>query len=196
MRLLVPLFALQLRFRRPALAAETFRFPTFSAIELRGGGIVTIVPGPAQRVTILEGARQITACQVDREGSSSIDTCKERCPPVYGCASRSRRPRCPVWRQRRRADHDTEGFPPQNEIVGSGQRRRQDRRPLDGCGQVSAAVNGGGELLVRPRASYRPRSMAADMCATGAIRRSAARSRAAARSVAVKEARTTSTHRG
>ena len=46
MRSTVPLFALALAASAPALATEIVPVPHFRSVELRGGGDVTVVPGP------------------------------------------------------------------------------------------------------------------------------------------------------
>ena len=49
----------------PAIAAENVPVPAFHNVELIGGGEVTIMPGAAQRVTIVEGSSQFTRMRVD-----------------------------------------------------------------------------------------------------------------------------------
>src|SRR4051794_41182646 len=83
MRSFVPFFAAALAASAPALAVEPVAVPAFRAIQLHGGGIVTITPAPVQRVTLLEGSTQFTRVQVDREGKLRIDTCNEQCPRNY-----------------------------------------------------------------------------------------------------------------
>ena len=72
-----------LTFAAPAVAAEVVPVPQFRSVELRGGGSVTVVPGPVERVTILEGSSQFTHMRVEGDGRLRIDTCDERCPPAY-----------------------------------------------------------------------------------------------------------------
>jgi len=67
----------------PAFAAEVVPVQEFRSVELRGGGAVAVVPGPAERVTIVEGSSQFTHMRVERDGQLRIDTCDERCPPNY-----------------------------------------------------------------------------------------------------------------
>ena len=153
MRSLLPLFAAALMVSAPVLATELVPVPQFSSVQLRGGGVVTLVPGPAQRVTILEGSSQITRMSVERGGELRIDTCEERCPPVYRLRVEIQSPQVPDLAIDGGGQITTvEGFRPQSELSaavnGGG---KIDARSLD-ARQVSAAVNGGGELLVRPRA--------------------------------------------
>ena len=148
----LPLFALALAVSAPALAADTIAVPEFRAVQLRGGGVVTLVSGPAQRVTIVEGSSQFTRMHVEREGRLVIDTCYERCPPVYRMRVVIESPRVPDLAINGGGVIATQsGFQPQPQIVaainGGG---RIDARSVDAA-RVSAAVNGGGEILVRPR---------------------------------------------
>ena len=83
MRRSLTLIAAVVTFAARAAAAEVVPVPQFRSVELRGGGSVTVVPGPVQRVTIVEGSSQFTHMRVERDGQLRIDTCDERCPPVY-----------------------------------------------------------------------------------------------------------------
>src|SRR5436309_893918 len=67
----------------PALAAEVVPVGQFRSVELRGGGFATVVPGPVQRVSIVEGSSQVTHMRVERDGQLRIDTCDDRCPANY-----------------------------------------------------------------------------------------------------------------
>jgi hypothetical protein len=137
----------------PVFATELVPVPQFQSVQLRGGGVVTVIPGPAQRVTILEGSSQFTRMHVERDGQLRIDTCNERCPPVYRLRVEIQSPRVPdLAIDGGGVITAIGGFRPQSElsaaINGGG---RIDARSVDAT-EVSAAVNGGGELLVRPRA--------------------------------------------
>jgi hypothetical protein len=152
MRSLFPLFAAALMASAPVLATELVPVPQFNSVQLRGGGIVTVVPGPVQRVTILEGSSQFTRMVVVRDRQLRIDTCDERCPPVYRLRVEIESPRVPDLAIDGGGQINTVGgFRPQSElsaaINGGG---RIDARSVEAT-EVSAAVNGGGELLVRPR---------------------------------------------
>lgn len=152
MRSILPLFAAALAASAPVLASEIVPVPQFNSVELLGGGMVTVVPGPAQRVTILEGSSQFTRMRVENDGQLRIDTCEERCPPVYRLRVEVQSPRVPDLAVNGGGQIITlGGFRPQSElsaaINGGG---KIDARSLEAT-EVSAAVNGGGELLVRPR---------------------------------------------
>ena len=83
MRSILPLFAVALTAAVPALAQENVPLPGFRSVELRGGGEVTVRPGPVQRVAILEGSSAITRFHVERGGQLRIDVCENSCPRHY-----------------------------------------------------------------------------------------------------------------
>jgi len=58
MRRSLTLIAAVVTFAARAAAAEVVPVPQFRSVELRGGGSVTVVPGPVQRVTIVDGSSQ------------------------------------------------------------------------------------------------------------------------------------------
>ena len=154
MRSILPLFALALATSAPVLATEVVPVPGFRSVELRGGGTVNVVPGPVQRVTIVEGSSQFTGMRVERDGELKIDTCNERCPPVYRLRVEIQSPRVPDLAIRGGGVIGTAGgFRAQSQLsVAVNGGGKIDARSLDAV-NVSAAVNGGGEILVRPRAS-------------------------------------------
>ena len=122
-------------------------------IELRGGGEVSIVPGPVQRVTLVEGSSQFTRFIVDGRGKLRIDACNERCPHNYQLRIRIESPRVPdVAIQGGGTIGAARGFAAQDRlsaaVLGGG---TIDMRAVEAY-DVSAAVNGGGSIAVRPRA--------------------------------------------
>ena len=72
MRILLVAVAV-IAFASPAFAVEVVPVPQFRSVELRGGGVVTVVPGPAERVTIIEGSSQYTRMRVERDGSPPLE---------------------------------------------------------------------------------------------------------------------------
>jgi Putative auto-transporter adhesin, head GIN domain len=149
-----PLFALALAISAPVLATEVVPIPEFRSVQLRGGGEVAVVPGPIQRVTILEGSSQFTRMYVDNDGQLRIDACNERCPREYRLRIEIQSPRVPNLAVAGGGQITTMGgFAPEGHLAvavnGGG---KIDARSVD-ASSVSAAVNGGGELLVRPRQS-------------------------------------------
>jgi len=152
MRSTLPIFAFALAASAPALATELVPVQQFRSVELRGGGEITVVPGPAQRVTILQGSTSYTRFTVDGQGKLKIDACYRQCPRNFNLQIRIESPRVPdVAIQGGGAIKATGGFAAQNHlsaaINGGG---TIDMRSLDAVG-VSAAVNGGGRIFVRPR---------------------------------------------
>ena len=152
MRSILPLFAAAFLACAPALAAELVSVPTFRSIELRGGGAVDVIPGPAQRVAILEGSSRFTRIYVENEGQLRIDTCAQTCPPDYRLRVEIQSPRAPGLAVDGGGRIITgAGFYPQRQLSaavnGGG---HIDARSVDAM-HVSAAVNGGGNIFVRPR---------------------------------------------
>jgi hypothetical protein len=150
----VPLFAAALLVSAPVLASEFVPVQNFRSVELRGGGTVDVVPGPVERVTIVEGTSRFTHMHVDYDGRLIINTCEERCPPMYRLRVQIQAPRVPDLAIDGGGLMVAQGgFAAQshlNAAVNGG--GRIDARAVDAA-SVSAAVNGGGELLVRPRNS-------------------------------------------
>jgi hypothetical protein len=154
MRSILPLFAVAFAASAPVLAAEVIPVPGFRAVQLRGGGVVTVVPGAAQRVTIVQGSSEFTQMRVERDGKLRIDTCNERCPRLYRLRVQIESPRVPDLAISGGGQVVVQsGFRTQPQLSaavnGGG---RIDARSVEAL-NVSAAVNGGGELIVRPRSS-------------------------------------------
>jgi hypothetical protein len=152
MRYPVGLFLMPLAVSAPALAVETVPVPRFNAVELRGGGEVTLREGPVQRVTLLEGSTQFTGIRVEREDKLRIDACNERCPPQYRLRVLIESPRIPR----------TLAVSGGGKIMAtSGGVERELTLAVSGGGVidttavasdvVTAAVNGGGRINTRPR---------------------------------------------
>jgi hypothetical protein len=150
----LPLFVLALAVSAPVLAAEAVPVPQFRQVELRGGGNVVVVPGPSERVSILEGSSQFTRMYVDNDSRLVIEACNERCPRNYQLRIEIQSPNVPPLAVNGGGAISTAGgFAPQEHVAvavhGGG---KIDVRSVDAA-EVAAAVNGGGELLVRPRMS-------------------------------------------
>lgn len=150
MRSIAPLFALAFVASAPLLAAETVPLPAFQSVELRGGGDILVVPGRVQRVTLVEGSTRFTRLHMRGDGQLEIDTCNERCPHDYQLQVRIESPRVPsVAIAGGGTIRTAAGFAPQRElsaaIKGGG---KIDLRSVE-----AAAVNGGGDIFVRPRVS-------------------------------------------
>jgi hypothetical protein len=154
MRSIIPLFAVALAVSAPAVATELVPVPPFRSVELRGGGDVVVVLGPVQRVTIVDGSSRFTRFRVERDGQLKIDACNAQCPQLYHVRIEIQSPRVPdLAISGGGAIAVGGGFRPQSElsvaIDGGG---KIDGRAVDATA-VSAAVNGGGEISVHPRAT-------------------------------------------
>ena len=150
MRSFIPLFTFAMAASAPALAVEPVAVPKFRAIELHGGGIVTVAPSSVQRVTLLEGSTKFTQIRVDREGKLRIDVCKRQCPRNYRLRVRIETPTIMGLGINGGGLMTTEGgFARQGEIgVAINGGGKIDARSIDAVA-VGAAVNGGGQILVR-----------------------------------------------
>jgi len=150
-RSIYPVFAVALMAAAPALASEVVPVPYFDAVGLRGGGDVVIVPGPTERVTILEGSSRVTHIYVEHQRSLRIDACDGPCPRFYRLRVEIQSPRVPVLAVDGGGTMTVaRGFAPERQLVaavnGGG---RIDTRAVP-TGDVTAAVNGGGQLFVGP----------------------------------------------
>jgi hypothetical protein len=154
MRLMLSLVTAAAVIAAPALAAEVVSVPQFRSVELRGGGGVTVVPGPAQRVTILEGSSQFTHAYVERDGQLRIDTCNDRCPHDYRLRVEIQSPDVPNLAVSGGGNIVARGgFRPQTHLAAAVNGGGQVDASAVEAMSVSAAVNGGGQVLVRPRSS-------------------------------------------
>ena len=164
---IVPFFAAALAVSVPALAAEPIALPYFDSVELNGGGVLTIVPGPVQRVTLLDGNTQFTSFRVVRDGKLEITTrCNDSCPRRYDLRVRVESPRVPdVAVRAGGAIVAGRGFAPQRDLAAAVSAGGSiDLRAVT-ADSVSAAINAGGAIFVHPR-----RSLSAAVNAGGEIR--------------------------
>lgn len=154
MRSIVPLFAFAIAAAAPALAVEPVPVPPFRSIELHGGGIVTITPAAAQRVTLLEGSTQFTRLRVEHDGKLVVDSCYQQCPRDYHLRIQIESPRVVGLAIEGGGVMTTaNGFAPQNELgVAVNGGGKIDARSIE-AGHVGAAVNGGGLIMVRARSA-------------------------------------------
>jgi hypothetical protein len=152
MRSTLPLFLSAFVISAPVLATENVPVPAFRSVELSGGGEVVVVPGPTQRVTILEGSSQFTSMQVLRGGKLRILTCNNNCPHRYRLRIEVQDPNVPDLAINGGGLISVRnGFRPQSQIsVAINGGGKIDTLAVD-AGTASAAVHGGGELLVRAR---------------------------------------------
>jgi hypothetical protein len=150
----LPLFAAALLVSAPVLAGEIVPTQNFRSVQLRGGGVVEVMPGPAQRVAILDGSSQVTRMHVDADGRLIIETCAERCPSGYRLKVQIQSPRVPDLAISGGGLMVAQaGFAAPmrfSAAVNGGGRIDAHAVPAN---SVSAAVNGGGEVLVQARSS-------------------------------------------
>jgi hypothetical protein len=152
---MLPMFAMAFAMSAPALAgAEIVPVTNFHAVELRGGGEVSIVPGPVQRVTIVNGSTQFTTFRMRRDGQLQIDACNARCPRNYNLRIQIESPQMPTVAVKAGGTIVAgRGFGPLREVVAAVSAGGTiDLRALD-ADKAVAAVNAGGDIYVRPRAS-------------------------------------------
>jgi|SRR5690348_4535745 len=154
-RSIYPLFAVALLAAAPGLAAEPVPVGAFKSVELEAGGDVRIVPGPVQRVTLVEGSREFTNFRIRRDNQLVISTsCYERCPRNYPLRIQIESPFVPdVAVNAGGRIVASPGFAPQRQLsaaVSAG--GTIDLRAVDAY-SVSAAVNAGGDIYVRPRST-------------------------------------------
>lgn len=148
MRSIAPLFVVAFVASAPALAAEPIPVPQFDSVELRGGGSVAVVPGPGERVTLVEGSTQFTRFHV-RGRQLVIDACDDRCPQHYRLRVQIESPRVPDLAVSGGGEIAVApGFRPQHALNAAANGGGSiDARALE-ASDVAAAVNGGGELQV------------------------------------------------
>lgn len=154
MRSTLPLFILAFTISAPAFGTEPVQVPSFRSVQVRGGGDVMIVPGPVQRVTVLHGSTRFTTFRVRRDRQLQIDACNGQCPRNYNLRIRIESPRVPdVAITGGGTIIASAGFAPQPHIAAAVTAGGTiDLRAIE-AHDVSAAVNAGGDIYVRPRAT-------------------------------------------
>jgi hypothetical protein len=154
MRSLLPLFALPIAIAAPVLAAEPVSVPAFRSIQLRGGGEVTVRPGPVQRVTIVEGSAAITRFRVERDAKLRIDVCDGNCPRHYRLRIDIQSPIAPdLAIDGGGLIRASAGFGPQRQLSAAVRGGGKIDALAVPASDVSAAVHGGGLISVRARSS-------------------------------------------
>ena len=132
----------------PTLAAEVVTVPQFRAVELRGGGDITIRRGPVQQVTMLEGSRQFTTFRMERHGKLAIDACNRQCPRNYRLRIEVQSPSVPdVAITGGGTIVARPGFAPQSQVAaaikGGGMIDLRSVR----ASNTAAAIHGGGKIV-------------------------------------------------
>lgn len=154
-RSVAPLFAFAFLSAVPAIAAEPISLAPFRSVELEAGGDVSIVPGPVQRVTLVNGSREFTSFTIRRGDQLVISTsCDVRCPRRYNLRVQIENPYVPdVAVKAGGSIVAAHGFAPQRQLsVAVDAGGTIDVRAVE-ADEVSAAVNAGGDIYVRPRSA-------------------------------------------
>jgi hypothetical protein len=123
----------------------------FRSVELNGGGHVSYVRGPVQRVLIRDGSTAYTRIRVVQDGKLEIDACVRNCPRHYRLNIEIMAPGVPDSAINGGGEIVAgQGFAPQSDIAlavnGGG---TIDVRSL-AASDASAAVHGGGLILTGP----------------------------------------------
>ena len=152
LRTTVPLFAFALAASAPAIAQENIPVSGFRSVELKAGGDVSIVRGPVQRVTLLNGSREFTQFRMRESGTLEIATsCSSRCPHNYNLRIQIESPNVPdVAVQAGGTIKVQPGFAPQRDVsaaINAGGTIDLTAVPVQ---QASTAINAGGDIYVRP----------------------------------------------
>jgi hypothetical protein len=137
----------------PIHAQQPVPVGAFRSVELRNGGDVDIVPGPVQRVTLINGNSAMTHFQVRDNGKLEITTwCDKRCPHEYDLKIRIESPNVPDVAVRAGGTiKAAPGFAPQQDLSAAVMEGGTiDLRAVQ-ANQVSAAINAGGDIYVRAR---------------------------------------------
>jgi hypothetical protein len=155
LRTTVPLFIFALAASAPAVAQENVPVAGFRSVELKAGGDVSIVPGPVQRVTLLNGSREFTRLRMRDGGTLEIATsCSNHCPRQYNLRIRIESPMVPdVAVEAGGTIRVAPGFAPQRNVsaaINAGGTIDLGSVAVDGA---STAINAGGDIFVRPRSS-------------------------------------------
>jgi hypothetical protein len=153
MRVLLP-FVIGLLALPAQTHAQSVSVSPFRSVELRGGGDVEIVPGPVQRVILLNGSTAYTSFRVENDGKLRIDACNSRCPRNYPLHIRVETPTVPsVAVAAGGTIVAARGFAPQAHVAAAVHAGGTiDLRAVD-ANEVSAAVDAGGDIYVRPRST-------------------------------------------
>ena len=148
MRTLRPLFLLPLAAAAPALADEVVPVPHFTAVGLKNGGTVRIVPGAVQRVILHSGSTAYSRVWV-RDRSLEIESCHGRCPDHYRLDVEIQTPNLDAVAVSNGGKVQfAPGFRPQGDIAAAVSNGGMiDMRTVP-AREVSAAVNSGGLIEV------------------------------------------------
>lgn len=131
------MLAAALSFAAPASAEETVTVPAFNAVQLSGGGSITVRPGGRQRVTIITGSSKFTPIRVEGDGRLRIQGCSYPCPPGYRLKIVIESPRVPDLAVNGGGDIvAATGFALQPKLSTAVRRRHDGRAPGRGYQRV------------------------------------------------------------
>jgi hypothetical protein len=155
LRTTVPLFVFALAASAPAVAQENIPVAGFRSVELKFGGDVSIVRGPVQRVTLLNGSREFTRFRMREGGTLEIATsCSNRCPHQYNLRIVIESPSVPdVAVHAGGTIKVAPGFTAQHKVsaaIDAGGTIDLASLAVD---RAAAAINAGGDIFVRPSAN-------------------------------------------
>jgi beta-lactamase regulating signal transducer with metallopeptidase domain len=131
---------------------------SFSSVELRNGGTVTLIHGPSPRVTLREGDPALTAITIGSDGRLVIDRCPRHCPRAHHLEVEIETPALAAITVSEGGIIQSRGtFPLQLEIdVAVNQGGTIDMRSM-AVANVSASVYSGGRIFTRPGATLAAR---------------------------------------
>jgi beta-lactamase regulating signal transducer with metallopeptidase domain len=124
---------------------------SFSSVELRNGGTVTLIHGASPRVTLVAGDPEQASISVRDDGRLVIDRCPAHCPREHGFEVEVVTPALAAIAVAEGGTIQSRGeFPPQTQIgVAVSQGGTVDLRSL-AVTNVTASVYSGGRIFVKP----------------------------------------------
>jgi beta-lactamase regulating signal transducer with metallopeptidase domain len=124
---------------------------SFGSVELRNGGMVHLVHGQSQRVTLLKGDPEQTGITIGINGQLVIDRCRTDCPRGHDLEIEVVTPGLAALAVAHGGTiQSRDDFPPQPEIgVAVSQGGTIDIRSME-VASVTASVDNGGRILTKP----------------------------------------------
>jgi beta-lactamase regulating signal transducer with metallopeptidase domain len=124
---------------------------TFSSVELRNGGTVTLIHGASARVTLLKGDPEQASISIRDDGRLVIDRCPTHCPRNHEFQVEVATPALAAIAVAEGGTIQSRGeFPPQAEIgLEVSQGGTIDLRSM-AVANVTASVASGGRIFVKP----------------------------------------------
>jgi hypothetical protein len=140
-----------LTFLLATVSAAAVPMPSFSSVELRNGGTVTLIHGASQSVKVIEGDPQQASISVRDDGRLMIDRCPGECPHQRKFQVEVTTPAVATLNVAEGGTIQTRGeFPRQTQIgVAVSQGGTIDLRSMEPA-NVTASVYSGGRIFVKP----------------------------------------------